>query len=89
MVIATDMAFHFDLMTIGKGAIPDASNCFHDKSSLVLQLILHISDISNPARPFKLASRWAELLVLEFLHQVSYRFLIFQRYSRSCIFLIE
>jgi ferredoxin-NADP reductase len=71
MVLATDMAFHFDLLEkfnvemANKQSIAD----WQDRN-LVLQMILHLADLANPSRPFNLARRWAELVVAEFLQQV-------------------
>lgn len=73
MVLSTDMALHFDLMGLVKHnlVIPSADLTSDRPKFLLLQLILHVSDISNPARPFRIASRWAELVIMEFLQQVS------------------
>ena len=37
--------------------------------ALVLQMLVHLADLANPARPFFLASAWAERVVTEFLKQ--------------------
>ena len=71
MVISTDMALHFDLMAKamrGTDICPDVRKW--DDASLLLQLVLHLADISNPSRPFDMAKTWAELVVSEFLRQV-------------------
>lgn len=88
MVLSTDMALHFDLMGLVKHclAIPSADFSSDRHRSLLLQLVLHISDISNPARPFRIASRWAELVITEFLQQVSYGQVVL---VVACVFLIR
>jgi hypothetical protein len=40
---------------------------------LLLQMTVHLADLANPARPFNLASAWAERVVTEFLAQVGGR----------------
>jgi hypothetical protein len=37
---------------------------------LLLNMLVHLSDLANPARPFRFAAAWAERVVTEFLMQV-------------------
>ncbi|CAD7701028.1 unnamed protein product [Ostreobium quekettii] len=70
MVISTDMALHFGLMAKSRSTrdvFPDIRDW--EDVSLILQLMLHLADISNPARPFPRAFAWAEMVVAEFLRQ--------------------
>ncbi|MEW5300572.1 MAG: hypothetical protein WDW36_003491 [Sanguina aurantia] len=70
MVLATDMAIHFDLLrnfTTQLQAQPDV-NAWPDRS-LLFSLAVHLADIANPSRPFPVARGWAERVVTEFVYQ--------------------
>jgi hypothetical protein len=45
----------------------DSLDCFADEKNrlFVMELLLHCSDISNPFKPYKLCSKWADLVVEE------------------------
>jgi len=49
----------------------DSLDCFADDKNrlFVMELLLHCSDISNPFKPFKLCSKWADLVIEEFCQQ--------------------
>jgi len=49
----------------------DSLDCFADDKNrlFVMELLLHCSDISNPFKPYKLCSKWADLVVEEFCQQ--------------------
>lgn len=71
MVLATDMAIHFDLLKNFNTQIeakPDL-NEWQDRSLLYMMLV-HLADIANPSRPFPLARGWAERVIQEFCEQV-------------------
>jgi hypothetical protein len=71
IVLATDMAVHFDLLerfTKAAAAAAAAGGAWPERP-LLLQMVVHLADLSNPSRPFPLARRWAELVVAEFLAQ--------------------
>ncbi len=70
-VFATDMAIHFDLLKNFNEKIdaePDV-NKWEDRN-LLYQMVVHLADIGNPARPFPLARGWAERVIQEFCEQV-------------------
>ncbi len=72
MVLATDMAIHFDLLkrfAAQSEEQPDLS-AWTDQS-LLFMMLLHLADIANPSRPFHLARGWAERVIQEFCEQVS------------------
>lgn len=71
VVLTTDMAVHFDLLSRFKEQIaaqPDISE-WKDRT-LLYQLLVHLADIANPSRPFHLARGWAERVIQEFCEQV-------------------
>lgn len=71
MVIATDMAIHFDLLKNFNSQLevkPDMNEW--QERNLLYQMIVHLADIANPARPFPLARAWAERVIQEFCEQV-------------------
>jgi hypothetical protein len=70
-ILATDMAQHFELMskfTTHLNMQP-FSNKNAESRQLLLNVILHIADISNVSRPWDIAKRWSDLVLEEFLHQ--------------------
>ncbi|KAI8463225.1 MAG: hypothetical protein J3K34DRAFT_381092 [Monoraphidium minutum] len=72
MVLSTDMAVHFDLLNRFNAALeacPDPRSWGDKERALVLQMLVHLADLANPARPFSLAAAWAERVVTEFMRQ--------------------
>jgi len=70
MVMATDMAIHFDLLKNFNSQLeakPDMNEW--QERNLLYQMIVHLADIANPARPFHLARGWAERVIQEFCEQ--------------------
>lgn len=71
VVLATDMAIHFDLIKSFSSlmeATPDVRQ-WQDRS-LLYRMVVHLADIANPSRPFSLARAWAERVIQEFCEQV-------------------
>jgi hypothetical protein len=50
---------------------PPPPYCWRDPAhrALAFQMLVHLSDLANPSRPFPLALKWAERVVTEFLAQ--------------------
>lgn len=71
MVLATDMSSHFQQIKAMKNILNHSDNFNADKSK-VLSLVIHISDISHPAKEWELHSQWTHLLMEEFFRQVRY-----------------
>lgn len=71
MVLATDMAQHFDLL--GKFKSKLAGNGFDPKDRkdrlLLLQIAIKCADISNPAKSTYLCNAWAARVMEEFFRQ--------------------
>eukprot|EP00002_Diphylleia_rotans_P025555 TRINITY_DN5053_c0_g1_i1.p1 TRINITY_DN5053_c0_g1~~TRINITY_DN5053_c0_g1_i1.p1 ORF type:complete len:1348 (+),score=245.05 TRINITY_DN5053_c0_g1_i1:52-4095(+) len=72
-ILATDMTQHFELTTKFKNAIGTSRFSRESKEmrQLLVSVILHTADLSNPVRPTPISVSWSERLRLEFLHQVS------------------
>merc|ERR1711908_154626 len=74
MILHTDMSKHFkmidelDILFKTKGSNYDF-NGERDHRQLLLNLILHSSDISNPCKPWLLCGKWTELVMGEFFAQ--------------------
>lgn len=68
MVLATDMSSHFQQIKAMKNILNHSDNFNADKSK-VLSLMIHISDISHPAKEWELHSNWTQLLMEEFFRQ--------------------
>lgn len=73
MVLATDMSSHFQQIKAMKNILNHSDNFNADKSK-ILSLVIHISDISHPAKDWELHSQWTNLLMEEFFRQVSIGF---------------
>lgn len=71
LILATDMAHHFNLVTRATAACDEGSFNFKDPELrlLGLQLLLKVADVSNVARPFYIANQWCDILNEEFFHQ--------------------
>jgi hypothetical protein len=72
LVLSTDMAKHFELADGQASALIDAGSfdlASPDHRRLALQLVMKIADVSNVARPWAVADRWADLLCLETFRQ--------------------
>ena len=70
LVLATDNANHGQFID----ELRKRQGCqdFDPKSvdkKLIMSLILHLSDISNPTKPWRLCYKWIDLLFLEFFKQ--------------------
>ncbi|KAH8076718.1 3',5'-cyclic-nucleotide phosphodiesterase [Aureococcus anophagefferens] len=72
MILSTDMAKHTKLMArIEGGLAEDGFNPLttEDGTNLMLQIALKCADISNQARPWKVANQWNEAVYSEFYHE--------------------
>jgi hypothetical protein len=69
-VMATDLAYHFDLLSQMKSKIQLSLDYdFEGDRSLLMQMCLKCADISHPSRSRHLHLQWAELLTEEFFLQ--------------------
>lgn len=68
MVLATDMSSHFQQIKAMKNILNHSDNFNADKSK-ILSLVIHISDISHPAKEWELHNQWTNLLMEEFFRQ--------------------
>eukprot|EP01038_Epipyxis_sp_PR26KG_P015310 gene15310-20632_t len=85
IILGTDMSHHFEQISKTQlffevngedtggfcSGVKDEIECFkEDKNrSFIMELILHVSDISNPYKPFNICAKWADLVVEEFCTQ--------------------
>jgi 3',5'-cyclic-nucleotide phosphodiesterase len=71
IILATDMARHFDIVKRAHTALDEGTFLVTDPEFrlLDLQIIMKVGDISNVSRPFELADRWCDILNVEFFHQ--------------------
>jgi hypothetical protein len=69
-VLATDMARHFGDMGKFKNRIDSADfDATSVDKELATDFLFHISDISNPTKPWPLCKKWTDLLFIEFFQQ--------------------
>jgi len=82
IILGTDMAHHFEQIKLANVFLEvngqdtkafckneiDTLTCLDDDKNrlLIVELVLHCSDISNPFKPFDLCQQWANLIVIEF-----------------------
>jgi len=67
-ILGTDMSLHFSKLGIFKGKIENDEldpTDFEEKKFLC-EIMFHLCDISNVAKPFHLSERWNDLLYYEF-----------------------
>ena len=70
-VLATDMSKHFqDLGLLKSRMSSDEFDPETDKDKdMLLNLMFHLADISNPTKSWKLCRKWTDLLYVEFFAQ--------------------
>ncbi|XP_055865075.1 high affinity cGMP-specific 3',5'-cyclic phosphodiesterase 9A-like isoform X4 [Biomphalaria glabrata] len=68
-ILATDMAKHNEILNSFKTIIPHFD--FNDKEhkSVLMMVLMKVSDISNEARPLSVAMPWLDCLLTEFFNQ--------------------
>jgi hypothetical protein len=71
MILATDMAQHFDFVKQAEAAVDDGTVAVESPEMrlLGLQLVMKVADISNVSRPFQYADAWCDILNNEFFRQ--------------------
>lgn len=69
LVLATDFARHFN--DLGKFQLRFSSGGVKDDDDklLVMEMMMHTSDVGNPSRPWKLCYEWATNVMNEFFAQ--------------------
>ncbi|XP_012944445.1 high affinity cGMP-specific 3',5'-cyclic phosphodiesterase 9A isoform X1 [Aplysia californica] len=69
-ILATDMAKHNEILNSFKTIIPYFD--FNDKEhkSVLMMVLMKVSDISNEARPLSVAMPWLDCLLTEFFNQL-------------------
>lgn len=69
-ILGTDMSKH--LSELGKFKTRLSSNDFDPMNAdkdLILFLMFHFADISNPTKPWNLCQKWTDLLFIEYFDQ--------------------
>jgi hypothetical protein len=70
LILATDMAHHFELVKKSQGYVEQGWDWESDEHRLTaMQLVLKVADISNVSRPFEIADKWCDILCNEFFRQ--------------------
>jgi len=68
-ILSTDLAKHMELMNKIKAIGSNLSADDADHRSIVMQMLIKAADISNPAKPYKVARYWADMVQEEFFRQ--------------------
>ncbi|KAI8925591.1 hypothetical protein BC831DRAFT_265099 [Entophlyctis helioformis] len=73
IVLATDLAQHFSIISKFKGKIAASGFKLDDEADrqLLLEMAVKCGDLGNPTKPFETAKRWTGLVMEEFFRQVS------------------
>ena len=69
-ILSTDMSTHFDVTNKFKLKVEGkqfSKELPEDRQSM-MNFLMHAADLSNPARPFEAAKRWAWAIIDEFTH---------------------
>ncbi|KAJ3413736.1 High affinity cAMP-specific 3',5'-cyclic phosphodiesterase 7A [Chytridiales sp. JEL 0842] len=71
MVLATDMAMHFDWIGKFKNKLNGVGFNFDARQDrkLILNIAIKCADVNNPAKPLDSCKRWTELIMEEFFRQ--------------------
>ena len=70
MVIATDMALHFEYLEKFKAFLAQKEISYsEDNKTFLLWMTLHISDLTNPAKQWLESYKWSWLVYEEFFLQ--------------------
>ena len=71
MVLATDMAVHFDWIGKFKNKIAGAGFNFENKQDrkLLLNMAMKCSDINNPSKKLEYCRKWTDMIMKEFFQQ--------------------
>eukprot|EP00520_Triparma_pacifica_P017633 CAMPEP_0118661916 /NCGR_PEP_ID=MMETSP0785-20121206/16542_1 /TAXON_ID=91992 /ORGANISM="Bolidomonas pacifica, Strain CCMP 1866" /LENGTH=1391 /DNA_ID=CAMNT_0006555403 /DNA_START=25 /DNA_END=4197 /DNA_ORIENTATION=+ len=73
-ILSTDMSTHFNLLGRFRDAIHTEGGWNPEQSAdklLLIDIVLHSADLSNPCRPWELCRKWSLLVGEEFNAQVS------------------
>lgn len=70
-ILATDMSEHFSKFGEFKGKVlaTDFDATAVQNKKLIHEMLFHLCDISNAAKPFEICQKWTDLLFVEFFHQ--------------------
>lgn len=67
-VLSTDMAIHFSQLETFKQrtSASDFDICNANNKKMTTNWLVHMSDLSNPTKPFHTYKKWVDLLFVEF-----------------------
>ncbi len=73
-IVATDMANHLKDSNKLKELLDSENTDFtkQENKEFIMGQIVHLSDISNPLKPFNTYKKWVDLLFIEFFSQVNF-----------------
>ncbi|XP_063173709.1 dual specificity calcium/calmodulin-dependent 3',5'-cyclic nucleotide phosphodiesterase 1A-like isoform X2 [Candoia aspera] len=69
IVLSTDMSHHFQQMKIMKHILQSLQQVERTHRDKIMSFLVHVADISHPAKPWELHHQWAEALLEEFFKQ--------------------
>jgi hypothetical protein len=74
MVLATDMAGHFEYIAKFKNKLSGSGLDYNDQKDrqLLMDIMIKCGDISNAAKHTEVCKKWADLIMEEFFRQVNY-----------------
>ncbi|XP_058038129.1 dual specificity calcium/calmodulin-dependent 3',5'-cyclic nucleotide phosphodiesterase 1A-like [Ahaetulla prasina] len=69
IVLSTDMSHHFQQMKVMKHILQCFQLADRTNKDKIMSFLVHVADISHPAKPWELHHRWSEALLEEFFEQ--------------------
>ncbi|XP_039182239.1 calcium/calmodulin-dependent 3',5'-cyclic nucleotide phosphodiesterase 1A-like isoform X3 [Crotalus tigris] len=69
IVLSTDMSHHFQQIKIMKHILQCLQLVDRTHKDKIMSFLVHVADISHPAKPWELHHRWSEALLEEFFEQ--------------------
>ncbi|KAJ3312507.1 Multidrug resistance protein 1 [Boothiomyces sp. JEL0838] len=71
IVLATDLAQHFQFISKFKGKVTSSSLKLEEDADrhLVMEMVVKLGDLGNPVKTFERAKRWTNLVMEEFFRQ--------------------
>ncbi|KAM6464591.1 uncharacterized protein PHA67_011186 isoform 2-T2 [Liasis olivaceus] len=69
IVLSTDMSHHFQQMKVMKHILQCLQDVEREHRDKIMSFLVHVADISHPAKPWELHHQWAEALLKEFFEQ--------------------
>ena len=84
-ILSTDMSNHMNDLKKLKDIVVNENTDFTkmENKEFIMSEVVHLSDISNPIKPFSVYKKWVDLLFVEFFSQVNFKSKLFREIKRK------